>query len=207
MGLGIFYRLTGVWPGPQISQFVVPHNSILSLNCARNIELNTAVDAELDDCDISLVPEDVGPSAARSAILEDAVDISGADATSRYALQPGFNLPSYPMAIGDGIAPAELFEFVLISDLTANHKLLVASTVSLTKKGGFPSYDFDGPASTSKLGLFRGDKLHLLSGGAANHGRILTIRNVGADVIEVEEALLPGDGAVEFDFELIRRKG
>jgi hypothetical protein len=99
-------------------------------------------------------------------------------------------------------------DIVLVSDLSANHKLTVVTLGQLTKKGGFPAYDFDGPAGASNLGLQRGDKVRLLSGGANNDNRVLTINSVDADNVFLESThnLLSGDGAVEFDFEFIRRK-
>lgn len=99
-------------------------------------------------------------------------------------------------------------DIVLISGLSANHKLTVVSVSQLTKKGGFPSYDFDGPAGSSNLGLKRGDLVRLLSVGANNHNRVLVINSVNASNVYLEEThnLVGGDGAVEFDFEFIRRK-
>lgn len=117
---------------------------------------------------------------------------------------------AFPISASDDISPRDPAEIVLQSDQSANHKLMVTTPTTLYKKGGFPSYDFDGPASgtpTYKLGLQRGDKVHLLSSGANNHDRILTIASVTSSTITTEEDLLSGDGAVEFDFELIRRKG
>lgn len=107
------------------------------------------------------------------------------------------------------IAMQDPADIVLVSDLTTGHKLIVVSLSTLTKKGGFPSYNFDGPAGNSNLGLKRGDKVRLLSLGANNHNRVLSINSVDASNVYLESTdnLLSGDGAVEFDFEFIRRKG
>lgn len=106
------------------------------------------------------------------------------------------------------IAIVEPADIVLVSDLGANHKLLVSSLTVLTKKGGFPAYDFDGPAGVANLGLQRGDRVRVLSGGANNNNRVLAIKSVTASNVTLEDvdALLAGDGAVEFDFEFIRRR-
>ena len=145
-------------------------------------------------------------SSPLQARLDPSVSISGATARSRFLLY--MDAPGYPLTMRDSIGPVDPMVYAMESDGAAGHKLVVKSALEVEKKSvGFPAYDFEGPASSGRLGLQRGDRIRLISAGAFNHDKVFTIREARADSLELENSLIAGDTSVEFDFEVLRRKG